>query len=562
MLISFKGNNSLLKRVTLFVLILSSVGWLGYRVSDHYFEIAKNLDVFGRILREINSNYVDDVEFNQLTKSGIDAMLKTLDPYTNFITASEIEDYRFMSTGQYGGIGARVEINKGKIYVAEIYKDAPAHKAGVKVGDEIIQIDNENLSGRTYTMKEIRNLLYGQPKTTAKLKVKRLNDPQPKLITVEREDIKVKNVPFYTLIQNEYAYIVLENFTKDASTEIKKAFEELKTQNANLKGLILDLRENPGGLLFEAINISNLFVARGEKIVETKGKMEGSTKSFEAMNDPLDMNIPLAILINQRSASASEIVAGVIQDLDRGVIVGRRSFGKGLVQTTRNLSYNYQLKITTSKYFTPSGRCIQAIDYSNRASDGSVSKTPDSLKREFRTRKGRPVKDAGGIEPDVWVEEPEMHKVTQDLKNQLFIFNYATHYCQKNPTMASAYDFKITDEIWQDFLKFIEAQGFKVESKYKSAIDDLRKQLTKELYYDKVATSLTALEQQINTQVNGDVQTYKNEITNLLQTEIVSRYYFQEGVYITRFRNDPDIVEAIKVLQDKQRYQKILQSSK
>ncbi|MCS7074882.1 MAG: S41 family peptidase, partial [Bacteroidia bacterium] len=401
-------------------------------------------------------------------------MLKSLDPYTNYISASEIEDFRFMSTGQYGGIGAIISKRNQKIIVAEPYEGSPAVQAGLKAGDEIIKIDNEQIEGKNFDTQDIRNLLKGQPKTQVKLVIRRPNVPDLINLTITRDEIKVKNVPYFTLIDGDIGYVHLTGFTKDAANEVKQALISLKNQNPNLTGIILDVRDNPGGLLMEAVSISNLFVSKGSKIVETKGRIEGADRVYEATASAYDEQTPLVVLINDKSASASEIVAGVIQDLDRGIIIGQKSFGKGLVQNTRPLSYNTQLKITTSKYYTPSGRCIQAIDYSHRKEDGSVVKIADSLKKEFKTKAGRSVYDGGGISPDIKVPEREYHKITQELVSQQIIFDFATDFAHKNPKIASTREFKITDQIYNQFIEFVASKSFKYETQTEKEISHLK----------------------------------------------------------------------------------------
>lgn len=523
---------------------------------DNYFEISKNIDIFTRLVREINMTYVDEVEPNKFFRIGIDAMLKSLDPYTQFISASEIEDYRFMSTGQYGGIGATISKRNGKVIVIEPYPESPAFKAGIRAGDEILQIDNEKVENTKLENTDVRNLLRGQPKTKVKVIVKK---PTGKTETylIEREEIKVKNVPFYGMVDNETGYIVLTGFTKDAANEVKQAFETLKSQNPSIKGIILDLRNNPGGLLFEAIEIANFFIPKGEKVVETKGKMEGSMKVYTAKNNPLDLEIPIAVLINARSASASEIVSGVMQDLDRGVVVGRKSFGKGLVQATRPLSYNTQLKVTTSKYYTPSGRCIQSIDYGNRDEEGTAIKIPDSLKKPFKTKIGRTVYDGVGIEPDIHIEEKEIHRVTEELLSQYIIFDFATEFMNNKPTISAPKDFKITDAIYNDFVQFAQNKMFKFDTKSEKQIENTEKILDSEGYSDLKA-DLKELKNKLNNKKKDDIIKYKSEIIPYLQREIVSRYYLSPGAIENSFLYDNDIAEAQKILKDKSRYNSIL----
>lgn len=539
--------------------MLVTAGFVGRPAAgDEYFEISKNLDIFGKLYREVHSNYVDDIEPTDFMRTGIDAMLKSLDPYTNYISAAEIEDYRFMSTGQYGGIGAMVGKRDNKVLVTEPYENSPATRAGLRAGDVIIQIDNQKVNGDNGKNIDVRDLLRGQPKSKVKLIVEREGLAEPLTLELERDDIKILNVPYWGMIDNEIGYISLTGFTADAANEVKAAFEDLKAKNPGMKALMLDLRGNPGGLLFEAIDISNLFVPKDELIVETRGKMEGSLRSYSARNNPLDTQIPLAVLVNRRSASASEIVSGVIQDLDRGVIVGQRSYGKGLVQTTRPLSYNSQIKITTAKYYTPSGRCIQAIDYSSRNEDGSVGKIPDSLQKEFRTHNGRKVYDGGGVSPDVEVALPELHTVSKELIRQNMIFDYATRFRTKHETIATAREFKITDEIYSDFVAFCKSKAFTFETKTEKEFDAFKKIATEEHYDEELSADMKALESKLKKEKEEDLVNFRSEISNLLRNEIVMRYYYRRGEIDASFDMDPDVLEAIKVLKDNERMNKIL----
>ena len=559
-----KKRSVLKKRATFAItaVLLFTFGLGGFtsssRTGDKYFEISKNLDIFGKLYREVNSYYVDDVDPNQFMREGIDGMLEGLDPYTNFISASEIEEYKFMSTGQYGGIGAVISRIDGKVIISEPYEGSPALKAGLMAGDVIIQIDDEVIEGKDGGSIDVRNLLRGQPNTDVRVKVRRPGEESPQDFTVTRDEITIKNVPYYGIAEDHVGYISLTGFTKGAAKEVASALEDLKKQDPELGGVILDLRGNPGGLLFEAINISNIFVRQGEKIVETKGRMEGSQQSYYAEKNPIDTEIPLVVMVNRRSASASEIVSGVMQDLDRGVIVGQRSFGKGLVQTTRPLSYNTQLKITTAKYYTPSGRCIQAIDYSHRNEDGSVGKVADSLKTEFSTKNGRKVYDGGGIEPDVEVDLKDYHTVTQELVRQNLIFDYATKFRRENTSITTAKKFEVTDKIYQDFVSFAESKEFTFESRTEKELDKLKAMLEEESYYDDVEGTLKELKTKIDQEKKSDLNEFRDEISGLIKTEIASRYYYQRGQIEATFTEDEEIVEAIKILQDPERYKKVL----
>jgi carboxyl-terminal processing protease len=538
--------------------MLVTVGYVARPAGDDYFEISKNLDIFGKMYREVHSNYVDDIEPTDFMRTGIEAMLKSLDPYTNYISAAEIEDYRFMSTGQYGGIGAFVGKRDNKVIITEPYENSPATKAGLRAGDVIIQIDNEKITNDNVKSIDVRDLLRGQPKSKLKITVEREGLASPLTVDVERDDIKILNVPFWGMIDNEIGYISLTGFTADASKEVKAALEDLKAKNPNMKAVMLDLRGNPGGLLFEAIDISNIFVPKEEMIVETRGKMEGSLKSYTARNNPVDPNIPLAVLVNRRSASASEIVSGVMQDLDRGVIVGQRSYGKGLVQTTRPLSYNSQIKITTAKYYTPSGRCIQAIDYSNRNEDGSVGKIPDSLQKAFKTHNGRTVYDGGGIAPDIEVAVPELHTVSQELLRQNMIFDYATHFRVQHETIAATREFKITDEIYNDFVAFCKSKAFTFETKTEKEFTKFKELVDQEHYTEELGADMKSMESKLQKEKQQDLLNFRSEISDLLRNEIVTRYYYRKGGIEASFDMDPDILEAIKVLKDPARANKIL----
>lgn len=539
------------------VLFIANSGFLS-SPGDKYFEISKNLDIFGKMFREVNSFYVDDVDATKLMRTGIDAMLGSLDPYTNYISAGEIEDYRFMSTGQYGGIGATIGKRDGKVIVTEPYENEPAQKAGILAGDVIIQIDGERVDNVKSETIDVRNLLRGQPKTPVKIVVMREGVDKPLEFEVMRDDIKILNVPYSGMIDQEIGYISLTGFTHGAANEVKQAYEKLKRENPGIKGLVLDLRGNPGGLLNEAVDISNIFVNQGEKIVETRGKIESSRDTYFARHQPVDTEMPLAVLINRRSASASEIVSGVIQDLDRGVIVGQRSFGKGLVQTTRPLSFNSQMKITTAKYYIPSGRCIQAIDYANRNEDGSVGKIPDSLRREFKTKRGRLVYDGGGVSPDVTVELPEYHPVTQQLIAQNILFDYATRYRLGHTEIANARQFAISDDIYRELKAFASQKKFTFETQSEKELTKFEDMLKDEAYHDELQAELAAIRQKIGKEKEEDMDTFRKEISDFLKTEIIRRYYYRSGEIEASFDMDPDLLQAIQVLKDPTRYKKLL----
>jgi carboxyl-terminal processing protease len=525
---------------------------------ERYFEVAKNLDIFATLYKEVNSYYVDDVSPNKLMKTGIDAMLSSLDPYTNYIPEDEIEDYRTMTTGQYGGIGAVIGRRNERNMVLMPYENMPANKAGLRIGDELLEVDGINVTKKNTS--EVSKLLKGQANTPLKLKVKRFGVKDPIVVEVVREKIKIDNVPYYGMVSDDIGYLHLTDFTSDASREVKKAITTLKEQGA--KKIILDLRDNPGGLLSEAVNISNLFIPKDKEVVSTRGKMSDWSKSYKALNLPLDTDIPLAVLTSSRSASASEIVAGVVQDYDRGVLIGQRTFGKGLVQATRPLTYNSQLKITTAKYYIPSGRCIQAIDYSIKNEDGSVAKIPDSLQAAFKTSNGRPVYDGGGVLPDIEVERRTLTPISTSLITKGHIFDFATEYASRHATIAPAKQFKITDAEWNEFVKWVSTKDYDYVTKVETELKALEETARKENYYDGIQDQLNSLKQKVTHNKEQDLEVNRKEITDIIESEIVSRYYLNKGIVEASFDNDVDILAAIKVLNDTAEYQKILKGRK
>ena len=557
-----KDKTSLIRSLWLIpaAIVVFIAGFAARTPSDNYFEISKNMDIFGKMYREINAYYVDEVEPGKFMKTGIDAMLASLDPFTNYITASEIEDFKFQTSGQYSGIGASISRrDKGKhTIVSEVYEGFPAQLAGLLPGDEILMIDKTRIEGGALDVQDVRNLLRGQAKTTLELTILRPGETESRKIIVTRDEIKVKSVPYYGMVSQDIGFIQLTSFSMDATTDIKAALDVLKKANPQMKGIILDLRDNPGGLLMEAVSISNLFVQRGEKIVETRGRADGSLKLYHAQENPLDTVIPVTVLINSSSASASEIVSGVLQYLDRGIVIGQRSYGKGLVQNSRPLSYNTQLKLTTAKYYTPSGRCIQAIDYSHRKEDGSLDKIPDSLMTEFKTRKGRSVFDGGGIAPDLEVTPPEYHKITQELSLQYVIFDFATEYARKHSSIAPAKSFVITDEIYNNFKQFVAARNFEYTTRAEKELYELRDVLRKDGYKEKIKEEIDLLESNLKEVKKDDINIYRQEIEKLLKSEIASRYYYKTGRLEASLSTDPEIAAAVALLNDMPRYRQIL----
>ena len=522
--------------------------------NERYFEIAKNLDIFATLFKEVNTFYVDEITPGRLVKTGIDAMLKSLDPYTNYIPEDDIEDFRTMVSGQYGGIGAIVSKRNGKTVVQAAYEGFPAQKAGLLPGDEILTINGVNVDKKSNA--DISKLLKGQAQSVVKLMVTRYGQEQPAEISITRDKIQVENVPYYGMLAGDIGYFQLSGFTTDASREVRQAVIKLKEQGA--KKLIFDIRDNPGGLLNEAVNISNLFVDKGLDIVSTKGKVTDWNKTYKALDQPLDTQIPIVVITSNRSASASEIVSGTLQDYDRAVLVGERTFGKGLVQATRPLSYNSQLKVTTAKYYIPSGRCIQEIDYSHRAEDGTLGKVPDSLRTAFKTQAGRVVYDGGGVAPDVEVDDKPIAEISRVIIRKGYLFDYATRYRAGHPTIAPARQFKLTDADYQKFVQYVSDKDINYSTDMEKSLADLTKQAKAEKHYDDVKTELEAIRRKVSTNKANDLVRFKPEIREMLEQEIVSRYYFQKGQVEANFDDDPDILTAVKVLNDQPRYLALL----
>ena len=536
--------------ISLVVLISS------FSFTDSYFEVAKNLDIFTTVYRELNNYYVDETDPGKLMKTAIDKMLKSLDPYTNYIPESEIEDFKFMTTGQYGGIGAVITKRKDFVFISEPYEGFPAQKAGLMAGDKILKIDGESAKGKN--TEEVSKALKGQPNTEVELLIERPYEEKAFTVNFKRQKISVKSVPFYSFIDDGIGYIKLRSFTRDCSQDVKNALLELK-KKGELRGLILDLRNNPGGLLNESVSIVNLFVEKGQEVVSTKGKIKSWDKIYKAYKAPVDLKTPIIVLINQSSASASEIVAGAIQDLDRGVVIGQRSFGKGLVQQTKKLSYNAQLKLTVAKYYIPSGRCIQALDYSNRNDDGSVGKVPDSLMTAFKTKNGRTVFDGGGIKPDIEVEQDDLSNLIISLIRERLFFDYATLYKYKNSSIDSI--FRISDNDFASFKDFLSDKSYDYKTETEKAIEALKTTSEKENYFNLLEPQYLDLFDEFELNKKNDLDRNKQIINEILSEEISSRYFYQEGRIRTSIEYDKEIKEAIKHLKQKDLYNSILSSS-
>jgi carboxyl-terminal processing protease len=522
--------------------------------AERYFEIAKNLDIFATLFKEVNALYVEEVNPNKLVRTGIDAMLGSLDPYTNYIPEDEVEDFRTVNTGQYGGIGAITREIGGRTVVTMLMEGYGAQRGGLKIGDEILKIDDISLS--KLSREESGQVMKGQVGTPVSLTVKRVGVDHPIKLDFKRERIKLTNVPYSGMIDNDIAYIQLSDFTPDAAKEVKNAFVQLKEKGA--KGAIIDLRANPGGLLIEAVNITNLFVPKGKLVVSTKGKIPENNLSYETLNLPVDTEIPVAVLINRGSASASEIVAGTLQDYDRAVVIGEKSYGKGLVQVSRPLSYNSQLKVTTAKYYTPTGRCIQVLDYGHRRDDGSVGSIPDSLKKAFKTTNGRTVYDGGGIDPDIKTQNPESHMLTQVLFEKGFLFDYATQYVFKHPEPVDPRTFSLSDDEYQQFLNWMKTKNYSYKSYMEYQLQQFTEEVKKEKYYSELKSQLDLITARIGESKKNELALHKDEIKMLLEEDIVSRYHLEKGSVESGFKYDKDIKTATDILRNNAQYKKLL----
>jgi carboxyl-terminal processing protease len=539
------------------LLVVSGLFAFKTNTNDKYFEIQKNLDIFATLFKEVNTYYVDEINPTKLMKTGVDAMLKSLDPYTNYIPEEDLADYRTMTTGQYGGIGATIGNRNGKTLVIMPYEGFPAHKAGLKVGDEIVEIDGIPLKDKNTS--DVSKLLKGVPRTTIKLKISRVGKGNID-VTLKRQTIQIDNVPFYDMVASDVGYIQLTDFTQGASREVRRALQKLKGKGA--KKIILDLRGNPGGLLSEAINISNLFIERNQEVVSTKGKVKEINQTYRALNRSYDTKTPLVVLTNNRSASASEIVAGVVQDYDRGVLIGQNTFGKGLVQTTRSLAYNSKLKVTMAKYYIPSGRCIQALDYSQHNADGSAKKIADSLKKAFKTKNGRTVYDGNGLAPDVAVKEKVYAPIVNSLLEKGLLFDYANVYASKNATIKKAEDFKLTETEYQAFVKWLQNKNYDYVTEVEKNLKTLEKTAKSEKYFTRIKNELGTLKTRVSHNKEKDLTTFKQDIKHLLEIEIVSRYYLTNGLTKVSFREDAELKRALKLFSNMNDYKQALTISK
>ena len=524
------------------------------QAQDKGFEISKNLEIFANVYKNVHLNYVDDVDPGKLMKTAIDAMLSSLDPYTNFYAESDMEDVKLQLLGEYGGVGALIHQQDGKIYVAEPYEGLPADKAGLKAGDRILEVNGTSTEGKTTS--DVSGAMRGQSGTDVKLKLSR--DGRTFDCTLTRQEIKLPNVPYSGILPSGIGYIKLSEFTQEAGKNVREAFRQLKKERPDMPGLIIDLRGNGGGLMNEAVDIVGMFIKRGELVVETKGKLASKNVKSYTRNAPEDLDIPVAVLIDGYSASASEIVSGSLQDFDRAVIIGSRSYGKGLVQNILPMTYNTQMKVTVSKYYIPSGRCIQALDYSHRDENGRATRVPDSLKTAFKTRNGRTVYDGYGIEPDVEVEQEYMSALSVVLVQKFLIFDYVTQFVKTHPTIASPSQFEITDEIYSDFRQFLAGKEYTYSTSTEKYLEDLKTIAKEEKYLEALDGDIKALEAKLKADKADDLTKYREEISEMLKSEILSRYYYQKGRIEGSLVHDKDVLKAVEILTDKAQYQKIL----
>ena len=526
------------------------------RGDSHDFKLAKNLDIFNSIVKELDMFYVDTIDADKVVRRGIDAMLYSLDPYTNYFPEDDQSELEQMLKNTYGGIGSIITWNTKlkRSMIGEPYEGMPADKAGLKAGDILMAIDGKDLAGKNN--QEISEMLRGQAGTSFKLKVQRPGVQEPLEFELVRRPIELPIIPYYAKLENNVGYINLSTFSGSPAKEFKQALLDLKKQG--ITSLIIDLRNNGGGLLDEAVDIANYFLPRGKTLVTTRGKLKQAGMTYKTLREPIDLDIPLAVLVNSNSASASEILAGSLQDLDRAVIVGTRTFGKGLVQTTRPLPFGGTMKLTTAKYYIPSGRCVQAIDYQHRNEDGSVGRIPDSLTTVFHTAAGRIVRDGGGVTPDIEVKPEKLPNILFYLVNDNLIFDYATQYCLKHDTIIPPQDFKITDADYAEFIEMVKASDFKYDQQTEKILKNLKEMAEFEGYLKDASAEFDALEKKLKHNLERDLTYFAKDIKTMLAIEIIKRYYYQRGGIIEQLKDDADLEKAMEVLSDRAKYNALL----
>ena len=537
------------------VIVLIAVAFFGFKKGDdRNFQIAKNLDIFNAIVKELDLFYVDTIDPNKTIREGIDNMLYSLDPYTVYYPENDQDELEMMVKGSYGGIGSLIRYNPKLQYtvIAEPYEGMPAAESGLKAGDILLEIDGKDLKNNS----DVSTLLRGQVGTSFKLKVQRPGVKEPLEFTIVRRSIQMPTIPYYGIMEGQVGYINLSSFSGTPSKDFKNAFLDLKKQGAT--SLVIDLRNNGGGLLDQAVEIVNFFVPRGKTIVTTKGKIKQASNTYKTLREPLDTDIPIAVLVNSGTASSSEILSGSLQDLDRAVIVGNRTYGKGLVQVPRSLPYGGNLKITTSKYYIPSGRCVQAIDYAHRNEDGSVARIPDSLTTVFHTAAGREVRDGGGVSPDIEVKQERLPNILYYLVRDNLIFDYATDYCLKHPVIASAEKFELTDADYTDFKNKVKGADFKYDQQSEKILKTLKEAAEFEGYMKEASDEFKALENKLSHNLDRDLDYFSKDIKEMISEEIIKRYYYQRGAIIQQLKGDNELDEAVKILTNPERYQQIL----
>ena len=537
------------------VIVLIAVAFFGFKKGDdRNFQIPKNLDIFNAIVKELDMFYVDTIDPNKTIREGIDNMLYSLDPYTVYYPENDQDELEMMVKGSYGGIGSLIRYNPKLQYtvIAEPYEGMPAAESGLKAGDILLEIDGKDLKNNS----DVSTLLRGQVGTSFKLKVQRPGVKEPLEFTIVRRSIQMPTIPYYGIMEGQVGYINLSSFSGTPSKDFKNAFLDLKKQGAT--SLVIDLRNNGGGLLDQAVEIVNFFVPRGKTIVTTKGKIKQASNTYKTLREPLDTDIPIAVLVNSGTASSSEILSGSLQDLDRAVIVGNRTYGKGLVQVPRSLPYGGNLKITTSKYYIPSGRCVQAIDYAHRNEDGSVARIPDSLTTVFHTAAGREVRDGGGVSPDIEVKQERLPNILYYLVRDNLIFDYATDYCLKHPVIASAEKFELTDADYTDFKNKVKGADFKYDQQSEKILKTLKEAAEFEGYMKEASDEFKALENKLSHNLDRDLDYFSKDIKEMISEEIIKRYYYQRGAIIQQLKGDNELDEAVKILTNPERYQQIL----
>ena len=547
--------NIILSLIVAFTTLTATAQNLTPEQNKRYYDINKNIDIFNSVLREIDMFYVDSIEIDNLVQNTIESMLTRLDPYTEYYSEENIGDLQFITTGEYAGIGAIISYKDGGVIINEPYEGLPADKSGLKAGDKILEIDDEDV--RNATVREVSNKLKGTPGTVLNILIERPGEEKDRVVSVVREKIEMDPITYSDIVNDDIGYLHFGSFTSQSSDRFETTVKELKEKGA--KSLIMDLRGNGGGILDEAVNIVNLFVPKGIEIVSTKGKMAQWDRSYHTRETPIDEQIPIVVLIDTGSASASEIVAGALQDLDRAVIIGNRSFGKGLVQTPRNLPYGGNIKITTSKYYIPSGRGIQALDYSHRNPDGSVARLPDSLTNLYHTKNGREVRDGGGITPDITLPQEQGGTIAYYLMADNIIFDYVTEWVQKNENIDPPHLFNLSDEDYSIFKEFVKSKNFEYDKMSEQSLNQLKSIMEFEGYMNVASEEFAALEEKLHPNLDRDLELFKDLIKDMIETEIVQRYYYKKGVLIHQLAGDKVFDKAIEVLNDSVMYNSILQ---